>query len=412
MNKHICIRESYDWIYVGDEDHQLTKGEFNELLKYLEDKKESFIDVKYNKLRLINYVGIISIQNVIIEIIPKISLSNNKQKDKQILLQMLSKCSKLPFDINESISLNLTNYNLIELLAKYFTEKLQLEINKGIYCEYINKEDNLNFVKGKLLLSNHAKRNNANKIKAYCSYDEYSENNYLNLVFKTACAVILRKINDSDIKNHVRRLISCFTDIDLIYLDKNKLLKYKFNRQNYRFKESYELAKLILLNTSMENSLGDDNAFSMLFEMNTLYEEYIGTVLGQIWNNDYRNTLLQDNSKYLLKNSLTQNGNFNLKPDIVLTDEKEDYHIIIDTKWKSVNSKIESSDIYQMYAYITRYEKSRSCILLYPYHDENNDKTLGLYEPFANKKIEVKTVGLESIDTTIEDLNRILKNFD
>lgn len=415
MNKHICIRESYDWIYIGDNDNQLRKSEFNELLRYLDDKKESFksaiVEVKYDRLRLINYVGIISIQNIVIEIIPKISLSNNKKKDKKVLLQMLSKCRKLPFDINNSMSLNLSEYNLIELLAKFFIEKLQIEINKGIYCEYMNKGENLNFIKGKLMLSNHVKKNHVNKVKAYCSYDEYSENNYLNLVFKTACTVILRNINNDDLKNDVKRIVSCLADVDLIYLDKNKLSKFKFNRQNCRFEESYELAKLILLNSSMENNLGDDNAFSMLFEMNTLYEEYIGNILEEIWNGEHKQIELQDNSKYLLKNPLTTKGNFNLKPDIVLIDEKEDYQIIIDTKWKSVDSKIESSDIYQMYAYITRYVKAKSCILLYPYHNEKNEKHWCLYEPFINKNIEVRTVRLESTDNTIEDLNSILESF-
>ena len=216
----------------------------------------------------------------------------------------------------------------------------------------------MNFIKGKLLLSSHIKRNHVNQVKAYCSYDEYSENNFLNLVFKTACNVILRKINEDEIKNNVKRIISCLSDVDLLYLDKNKLLKYEFNRQNNRFKEAYELAKLIVLNTSMENSLGEANAFSMLFEMNTLYEEYIGNVIEGIWNNSYRRTKLQDNSKYLVNNLYTGRGNFNLKPDIVLSDEKGDFEIIIDTKWKSAESKVESADMYQMYAYVTRYEKS------------------------------------------------------
>ena len=310
MNKHICVREAYDWIYIGNKDNQLTRYEANGLMKYLSHREDKFpcgiIKNEYNRLKLINYVGIISIENVTIEIIPKISLSNDKKKDKEILLQMLSKCSKLPFDIDNSINVNLVEYDLIELLAKFFVQKLQREINKGIYREYISKEENLNFIKGKLILSSHIKRNHVNQVKAYCSYDEYSENNFLNLVFKTACNVILRRINDDEIKNNVKRVISCFSDVDLVYLDKNKLLKYEFNRQNNRFKEAYELAKLIVLNTSMENSLGEDNAFSMLFEMNTLYEEYIGNVIEGIWNNSYRRTKLQDNSKYLVNNLLNQ----------------------------------------------------------------------------------------------------------
>lgn len=413
MSKYICIRETYDWIYVGDKDNELSVSEFEDLLIYLNDKKDNFktgiIDVKYKKLRLINYVGIISIQNVIIEIVPKISLSNDIEKDRELLLQMLSKCNKLPFSINESLNLNLKNYNLIELIAKFFIENLSQQINRGMYLEYINKEENINVIKGKLLLSNHIKKNYSNKVKAYCGYDEYSENNFLNLVFKTACTIILRKINNDDVKNGVKRILSLLADVDLNYIDNNKLLKYKFHRQNKRFKESYEFAKLILLNMSMENSKGNDSAFSMLFEINNLYEEYIANILSQLWNNQNRNVFIQDSSKYLLENISSNRGNFNLKPDIVLNDNKEKYQIIIDTKWKLVDSKIEPSDMYQMYAYITRYPNSKKCILLYPCMIENNTYSKWrLFEPFEEKYIEVKTVRLENLNSTIEDLKSIL----
>lgn len=414
MSKYICIREAYDWIYVGDKENELSESEFEDLLRYLNDKKDNFktgiIDVKYKKLRLINYVGIISIQNVVIEIVPKISLSNDREKDREVLLQMLSKCTKLPFSINESLSLNLKNYNLIELLAKFFIENLGQQINRGMYLEYVNKEENLNVIKGKLLLSNHIKKNHSNKVKAYCGYDEYSENNFLNLVFKTACTIILRKINNDDVKNDVKRILSLLVDVDLNYIDNNKLLKYKFHRQNERFKEAYEFAKLILLNMSMENTKRNDSAFSMLFEINTLYEEYIGNIVSQLWNNSSRDSTLQDKGKYLLNNILSYKGNFELKPDIVLKDIDNKYEIIIDTKWKDVDSSIKSSDIYQMYAYITRYTNAKRCILLYPCSVENKEYSKWqLFEPFKNKYIEVETVRLDSLDMTIEDIKTILK---
>lgn len=414
MSKYICIREAYDWISVGESKNELSENEFDELIKYLEGKKDNFesgiIDIKYKRVRVINYVGIISLNNVTIEILPKISLSGNKKKDREILLQMLSKCNKLPFSINESMSLNLKDYDLIDLLAKFFLKHLQSQVNRGLYFEYINKEENLNLIKGKLLLNNHIRVNYANKVKAYCGYDEYSENNFLNQVFKKVCMLILRKVNNDDVKNYIKKMLAIFVDVDLGYIDKNKLINYKLHRQNNRFKETYEFAKLILLNMSMESSVGNDNAFSMLFEINTLYEEYIGNIVSQIWNSEDRGTLLQDKSKYLLNNINTNRGNFNLKPDIILIDKNEKFDIIIDTKWKSADSKIESSDMYQMYAYITRYINAKRCILLYPYNEDKREYSKWqLFEPFKDKYIEVKTIRLENLNSTIEDLNKILE---
>lgn len=413
MNKHICVREAYDWIHIGNGKDKLSEGELEKLRKYLHEKKEdfktAFIEEKYKKVRFINYVGIIAIENVVIEILPKISLSSSKEKDKEILLAMLSRCNKLPFSVDEEMNLNVKNYDLLDLIAKFFANSIEKEFRRGLHFEYIKKEDNLNTIKGKLLLSAHIKRNYANKVKAYCGYDEYSEDNFLNQVFKVACTIILRKISNDEIKKQMKRILFALAEVNLSFIDREKLIRYKFNRQNQRFKEAYAFAKLILLELSMENGIGDDSAFSMLFEMNTLFEEYIGNIVSQVWDSKDRCTLLQECSKYLLKNKDSGRGSFNLKPDIVLTNKIEDYEIIMDTKWKSFARKIESSDIYQMYAYVTRYEKAKRCILLYPYAvGEKDYKQWQLLDMFKDKGIEGRTIRLEELEHTVEDIKKIL----
>ena len=77
----------------------------------------------YNKIKFINYVGIIKINNLIIEILPKISLSNDIIKDREILVFMLSKCNKLSVDINELLNSNILSNSLLDILAKVFSKK-------------------------------------------------------------------------------------------------------------------------------------------------------------------------------------------------------------------------------------------------------------------------------------------------
>ncbi|HBG9859420.1 5-methylcytosine restriction system specificity protein McrC, partial [Clostridioides difficile] len=93
MSKNIYVKETYEWIRVGNGENELTEIEYEKLLKYLENNndvlKSNIIDIKYKKLRFINYVGIICFENVILEILPKLSLSDNLVKDREILLQML-----------------------------------------------------------------------------------------------------------------------------------------------------------------------------------------------------------------------------------------------------------------------------------------------------------------------------------
>ncbi len=39
----------------------------------------------------------------------------------------------------------------------YFIESMQTQMKRGIYFEYINKIENLNVIRGKILLSTYAK---------------------------------------------------------------------------------------------------------------------------------------------------------------------------------------------------------------------------------------------------------------
>ncbi|WLD28397.1 McrBC 5-methylcytosine restriction system component [Clostridioides difficile] len=196
--------------------------------------------------------------------------------------------------------------------------------------------------------------------------------------------------------------MSYFYNVDLAYINREELLDYKFYKNNDRFKDCYSLAKLILLNLSMDNSENNQDAFSILFEINILYEEYIGNLIKSIWNNEFRETYIQDKSKFLLKNEQTGKKTFNLRPDIVLYDSKYESEIIIDTKWKAIevdsNIFYRSSDIYQMYAYITSYENAKRCILLYPcIKKDKNYSSWRLLKSFKGKFIEAKTVRLDDI---------------
>lgn len=60
---------------------------------------------------------------------------------------------------------------------------------------------------------------------------------------------------------------------------------YKLNRQNNRFKDAFNIAKLILNNSFTKSNIGKDNGFTIIYEMKYLYEEYIGILLKEIFNN-------------------------------------------------------------------------------------------------------------------------------
>ena len=410
--KYIILKEAYDWLSVGSEDNEITLSEYRDLCLYLKKNiGNKSIVYDYNKIKFINYVGIIKINNLIIEILPKISLSNDIIKDREILVFMLSKCNKLSVDINELLNSNILNNSLLDILAKVFSKKLLNELQKGLYREYVSKEEALSMIKGKILISKSIKENTINKNKMNCKYDEFTEDNLFNAILKRAINVILFSIKNNDVKKELNIINNIFNDISDIYIPNNIILSYKLNRMNNRFLECFTLAKLILLNSSMDKSLGKENGFSILFEMNYLYEEYIGVLLKEVFNDTNISINTQEKSRYLLWNTLKERNEIALKPDIVIYKDNKP-KVIIDTKWKSssINNReiYSQSDIYQMYAYITTYAECEECILLYPKFEDISHSYWKLNQNIGDKKILISEISLESYEKSKEELFKLV----
>lgn len=411
-SKYIVLREGYDWLNIGEGKNEISISEYKNLCVYLKKNiGNKSIVYDYNKIKFINYVGIIKINNLIIEILPKISLSNDIIKDREILVFMLSKCNKLSVDINELLNSNILNNSLLDILAKVFSKKLLNELQKGLYREYVSKEEALSTIKGKILISKSIKENTINKNKMNCKYDEFTEDNLFNAILKRAISVILFSIKNDDVKKELNIINNVLNDISDIYIPNNIILNYKLNRMNNRFLECFTLAKLILLNSSMDKSLGKENGFSILFEMNYLYEEYIGVLLKEVFNDTNISINTQEKSRYLLWNTLKERNEIALNPDIVIYKDNKP-KVIIDTKWKSSsinNIEIYSqSDIYQMYAYITTYAECEECILLYPKFEDISHSYWKLNQNIGDKKILISEISLESYEKSKEELFKLV----
>lgn len=413
-NKYIILREGYDWLCVGNSENEITIVEYNALSMYLKSNMpQNGVSYGYNKLKFINYVGIISVGNLVIEILPKISLTEEASKDREILMFMLSKCNKISVDIKEMLNTNIIKQSLLDILAKIFTQKLLKELQKGMYFEYISREDSLNKIKGKLMITQNAKVNGINKAKVYCKYDEFTENNLFNSILKRAASFISTLVKDNGLNKELNIIRNMLLDVDDIYILPNTLNTYRLNRKNERFAEAFILAKLILSNTTMDKSTGKEKGFSMLFEMNYLYEEYIGILLKEALEDENTSVKTQEKSKYLLWNTKTQRNEIALKPDIVIYKNNEP-KIIIDTKWKAAsmdNREIyNQGDIYQMYAYITTYTICEKCILLYPkISNDTSHSTWKLNSNFGDKEIMIGEINLESYSGVKEGLVKLCK---
>ena len=162
---------------------------------------------------------------------------------------------------------------------------------------------------------------------------------------------------------------------------------------------------MILNGYSSTGNKGDNKSFAILFEMNEVYERYIINLLS-IHLENY--IVHSQHTKYKL-----------LKPDIVIEHNKK-YKIIIDTKWKMVDSNtirhgVKREDFYQMYAYLTKYKDANAAILLYPSNENIHNNDEGYLESWfledeKSKKIRVYNIDIDNEENTVKKLRNIIQS--
>jgi 5-methylcytosine-specific restriction enzyme subunit McrC len=413
MSKVMVVREAFDWLEPRA-NSDFTEEDMRELLLYMSRTypKTEWCEIGYNRLRFINVVGTIRLTRIQIDIIPKLTVDDTEGYAS--LINMLSVCGYVPYRTGFSFSsVQSVKTDLLTWLAATFCYELEEQLKRGMPAGYVTMEENSLRLKGRVLISSHLRMNTADRTRVYCSFDERMTGVPLNFIFYKALLILIKKIRDANLKKKIQHLFVYFQELSDPGDVKSLLDKIKFDRQSTRFEHAYRLARLILLKMSTLHRGSGEECLSFLFEVNTLYEAYIGTILKQLPLGERALVRLQHEEVKLLKNNDSGKDNIQLKPDIVLGYQQEDgreaWTLVIDTKWK--RAYYQQEDIYQMYAYVTGYREARRAVLLYPQTDEPAPNRNWALTADSSKQIHIRTVRIHSLEKTKEDLEEILREF-
>ena len=362
--------KSYD-IYAEDFAGNLVvpKKVFDDLKQFVLKNNEQtlFLKPSYKNglgetLQAQNYVGVIQTQDgTTIEILPKIK-NLDADDSKKILIKMLKTLKKSPFKNFNTAHLKSSKMPLLEIFITMFLEELSKLIQKGIKSDYITKEENLKFLKGKLQINQQIKMNYIHKERFYVEFQEFLSNRVENKLIKTTLEFLYKKSKSNKNQQRIREFLFVFDEIEISHNIKSDFSKVKSNRQMKDYEQILLWCRTFLLENSFSPYKGSDIAFALLFDMNLLFESYVGHYLKK----KGLNVSLQDKGKYLVE----EPNKFALRPDIVINKvDEEDELLIADTKWKIIKDEkdISQQDMYQLYAYGTKYIDCKKLYLIYPY---------------------------------------------
>ena len=342
--------------------HDIDKKDFGDIENFIlknSDENAPFLRIasgvggKFIQAR--NYVGVLQTKSgLTIEILPKIADKNDVERSKAVFIKMLRTLKNFPFKSSNLASLKTQNLPLLEIFISMFLCELEALVKKGIKSDYVALEENLNFLKGKLNINEQIKRNSVHKERFYVGYSEFLSDIKINRIIKTTLKFLYKKSNSSKNQQKIRELLFMFDEVSTCDDYKNFFTNFVINRQVKHYEQTLLWCKIFLLGNSFTPHKGDDLAFALLFDMNALFESYVGNFIKK----KFSGIILQHSEKHLVENPKS----FRLRPDIFLKDK-----FIADTKWKIISSSndISQADLYQLYAYGKKHECSK-LYLIYP----------------------------------------------
>ncbi|MGL5384132.1 MAG: McrC family protein [Culicoidibacterales bacterium] len=406
--------------YQSDKYCYLPEPAFSELITFIEEttggKEQSdvmdFMSVYRTKNRTLgqlikvkNYVGVIQLKSGWqIQILPKIELldqENEGDLTKDIFMKMIRSLKQTPNRISSLAHLKTDKMNIYEIFINMYIQNVQLLVKRGIKSNYRVEEENQRFYKGKLLVSQHVRKNSVHKERFYVAYDQFSQNIAENRIIKATLIKLQKMTTSSQNAKEIRHLLTSFEMIEPTTNLAFDFSQIFINRTMKDYKLIMEWSKVFLLNQSFTSFSGTTVAHAILFPMEKVYESYLTQQIKKQFSNSNWSVTAQDKGYYLFDTPQL----FKLRPDVVLRNTDKKKIIIVDMKWKSLDlskkSKgMASSDMYQMYAYAKKYttEVTPEVWVLYP---QIKGAQTEIYQSQDNVKVTIFFVDLCDVQKSL-----------
>ena len=290
---------------------------------------------------------------------------------------------------------------MYDLLAAILTKGISFQLKNGLYKEYINYQEDLAMVSGKINISETLKKYSAHKKILSCNFDKFSENNLYNQILKTTVMLLLRnKKVKAEYKDNLKKMMLYFSDVELLNPTSIRWSTIRFQRNNQTYRMLIGICQLIIEGMLITTNAGDYKLASFIDEqrMCRLYEKFI---LEYYRKHFPELTVTASQIPWCVEDNTMLP---NMQSDIHL--QKDNTVLIIDAKYYSQTTQfrydkhtIHSSNLYQIFTYVKNrdykfedLEHKVSGMLLYA-KTEDEIQPNNVYQMHGNQ-ITVKTLDL------------------
>ena len=163
-----------------------------------------------------NYVGVITTRDgTEIEILPKLTLAgdNSDQAVRKVFLTMLRTVQEAPFKKFRTAHLNTSRMRLLDLFVRMFLDEAHRLIQRGLKSDYTVMQDNESCVRGKIIFSEHIRKNLLHRERIFIEYDVFSVDCPENRLIKATAVSLQRHTTDLQNRKDLRILLSVMEQV-------------------------------------------------------------------------------------------------------------------------------------------------------------------------------------------------------
>lgn len=325
--------------------------------------KTKYFSLIRNGIEFCNYVGVIQVGGIQIEVLPKL---DNNDADTNIwrdnLISMLRVAGMFNVDAPSRGMLSLKPNSILELYFELFITEVEYLIRTGLVKQYRRQTQNQTSLKGALDFPNHLSKNLVHKERFYTRSSVYDHEHIWHRILRQAIDLIRAISQSADIHNRIEALNLNFPELSPIRINQQTFDGLVYSRKTEAYRTAIEIAKLLLLRFHPDLAKGTNNVLALMFDMNLLWESFVyHSLRKQFIKHSVPYTIRAQASKLFWSSDRYRKT---LRPDMII--ESKDKRIVLDTKWKDVSGKgPSSSDLQQLFAYSQLFCSSQNA-LVYP----------------------------------------------
>lgn len=381
---HLTIHE---WGHVRFGDHGLTRAHANALHAaacehpLAHDEATNILVLGRDRIIGRQMVGMVSAKGCSLEILPKVDsdagVEENHETVRSRLVRMLDVALGLDLDIGAEAAIARQKSTLLEILIDAFATRLLAEVRRGLPRAYIQCEEDLPALRGRLDVTRQFTRNAVRPDRLACRFDQLEADTPLMRIMAAATVFLARHTRSLGTRRKLDELRHALADIPLMPITRLPWQAVRIDRTNRRWEALFRLARLLLQRDwqATHHAVKAPEGLTLLFPMNDLFEKYIAVLLRRALVGSGIEVIDQGGHRACLgafTGQHLENGEvFRTKPDIILRRGRE-VMAIIDTKWKKLSLDpldrkhgVSQADVYQLMAYARLY-RTAELMLLYP----------------------------------------------